>query len=81
MNESEAREYLANQTSPKLDAFRATLRTERTSNLIAYYTSPEALLNLVDDSFLSDEEVKLLIAAAVVAVGDEIDRRIPMEKT
>ncbi len=87
MTREQARQMLLSVKDPKLDAFRGSLRAMQTSELISYIAHPGQVdSKLFDDSgppsfsrlekYGSADE-QMIMGAALMAVGDEIDRRIP----
>ncbi len=68
----------------RLDAFRARLPAMRTSDLIFYPSDNVALaivLGLGEPTYRHDaERTKLIAYAAIFAIKDEIDRRLPIPK-
>lgn len=67
---------------PKLDAFRAAVSTMRTSELLRYLISSTALIDVLDQGptveFANTIEQNVMrVAAASLAIENEIDRRIP----
>lgn len=81
-----AEAHLANLRSfsyPKLDQFREDIRKRKTSDLLSYLGQTEAMTQIFDDApdDLSEqhaEAVQKRVLAAIIAVYDEIDRRIPI---
>ncbi len=71
MTEAENRTWLSTMSTPKLDAFRKQLRSFSTSELVLYLIGPRTLNAL----FSGDPNV---IKAAMLALCDEIDRRVPV---
>lgn len=77
MPEEEARAFLMSLKGERLDAFRIKVPTMRTSELIAHYSHPEIIAHMVMDSTTDERRNQQVTMAAVLAVADEIDRRIP----
>jgi len=86
MTADQARQMLQSVKTPKLDELRRELRGLRTSELIGYIAHPGSLDKklFVDDGPPGDRldrytghDEQLIMGAAVMAVGDEIDNRIP----
>ena len=73
MNEAETRAALTNVHSPKLYALRAAIPKMRTTELIGLIVHPEILVDMLDEDASSAYG-----AAALLAITDEIDRRIPV---
>lgn len=90
MPDSEIRKLAAAVSTPKLDAFRARVKESTTSGLVLLLSDPAAVHDIVSDpgprlgigELLMQSErferVQLLIAAAIIAVRDELDRRVPV---
>lgn len=89
MTEAEARQALADVRSPKLEALRADIPKMVTSKLLGLIVHSEALAEMLEDGpydpktgpptykYTVDEET-VIVGAALQAIGDEIDRRIPV---
>ena len=93
MTESEARKALAEVRAPKLDTLRANIPKMSTSGLLGLLINTEALHDLLDEDGshvpksgppkfpthkYTMEEEAMIVAAAAIAISDEIDRRIPI---
>lgn len=83
MTEAETREALTKVHAPKLDELRAAIPKMRTSELLGLLLNAEALVDILDDGGAdpfkyTKEQDTLIGAAALLALGDEIDRRIPV---
>ncbi len=86
MTEEELRAWISELRSPKLDAFRTRLRSERTSTLLAYQSGDNPyIVGLVEElltepgiELLEGEADTIMIAAVTIAINDELDRRIPI---
>jgi hypothetical protein len=74
---------------PRLDAFRRTVPTLPTSSLITYLSNRESLIALlewrgkptsIEQIFErhAEQEFENVIGGAMMAVADEIDRRMPV---
>ena len=79
LTEAETREALAKVHSPKLDELRAAIPKMRTSELLGLLLNAAALVDIIDDDgadpFKCTKEQETLIgAAALLALGDEIDQ-------
>lgn len=75
--EEQARAYLYNLHTPALDDLRSRLRTMKTSELVGLMANVEFIANAVctsSEQRVNDES----IMAAILAVSDEIDRRVPI---
>lgn len=81
MKEDQAREMFTAIHTPELDKLREDVKTMRTSELIVLIAHADQVEKRVfDDDDLdrySRDEEYLLLAAAMLAVGDEVDRRFP----
>ena len=87
---TEARQGLANVHSPKLDTLRADISKMATSRLLGLLVITEALDELLDEDGPYDpksgfpkhkhtvKQETVIVAAAVLAISDEIDHRIPV---
>jgi hypothetical protein len=73
MNEAETRAALANVHAPKLDELRAAIPKMRTSELLGLIVHAEGLVDMLDDG-----ATDIHAAAALWAIANEIDRRIPV---
>lgn len=93
MTEAEvnAREALAKVHTPKLDELRTAVPKMRTSELLGLIVNAEALIDALGGVEVLNEddpgppkfkytraEEALIAAAALLALGNEIDRRIPV---
>lgn len=67
--------------TPGLDAMRADLPHINTSDLIAWICHPEGIISRVAGPVISMERTKMVASAAMAAIGEEIDRRIPTRET
>jgi hypothetical protein len=79
----EAMSLLREIHTPKLDAFRAQVPDMYTSDLLAYLTNPDQLMEAIlpEDPFEMKKDQELVITqAALGAVAEEIDLRIPRRK-
>jgi hypothetical protein len=62
---------------PRLDEFRARVRSARTSDLVVLLTGSQAVLDaLCDPEEHSVQEQQLTFGAAMVAICDELDVRL-----
>jgi hypothetical protein len=88
-DEAKAREELSNVHSPKLDALRTNVLKMRTSELLALVVNDESLDDQLNEDGPYDpktgpmfkytvKEMAVITAAALIAIFDEIDRRIPV---
>ena len=81
--DEEVRAILAAERSPLLDAWRLAMCAALTSQLIIHLTHDEDIVKLFeaeesdDLSDASIERHERVLRAAIVAVGDELDARIP----
>jgi hypothetical protein len=86
--DDKTRQALTAVHSPKLDTLRAALPEMRTSTLIGLLTNADILVDRLDEDGpydpkagpqykYTEEQQTLIATAAVLAIGDEIDRRIP----
>lgn len=79
--DAELRRQLDAESTPALRELRAAVPATRASYLITLLTDPKALTTLLDESgelsALDGERVEVIVAAALLAICDEIDRRIP----
>jgi hypothetical protein len=80
-DEATLRVMLVAVDSPEITAMRAKVSSLRTSELLTVFSQPLALFerHIGPDCFdaFTDDEGSLVCAACVLAVTDEIDRRIP----
>ncbi len=72
--------YLANVHTPKLDALRAKVPTMKTSDLIGLACNPDALAHHLSVANMTDSMQQAIFMAGSVAIGTELDRRIPVPK-
>jgi hypothetical protein len=81
MTQDEARQMLMSVKYPQLDELRASVRAMQTSELIGHVAHTHGLekrLFVTDhQNTLTSYDEQLILAAAVMSLGDEIDRRIP----
>jgi hypothetical protein len=79
-DEDNARRMLAAVSTPELDKLRDGVRTMRTSELVAGLARSDAIMKQVmpDVWQYSDEDEMLIGAAALIVLGDELDRRVPV---
>jgi len=81
LKEEEVRQMFGAITAPTLAAFRTQIRSMRTSEIIGLIVSSNVLAQklLADDDLdtFNAQDEQLIMAAALLALGDEIDRRIP----
>lgn len=78
MTEDQAREYLSNVHSPGLDEVRARLGALKTSELLAWAGNPGLFADTIRTDATTEHEMHMLMLAVMLAVSDEIDRRIPI---
>lgn len=90
LTEAETRQALAAVRSPKLDELRTALPKTRTSELLGLLMNAEALVERLDEDGENDpksgpptfkytrQQDELRAVAAMLAITDEIDRRIPV---
>ncbi len=75
----QARAYLLALSTPTLDGFRKQVKTLKTSELLILMGDPKSVAQALALSMQvatpADQEVFM---AALLALGDEIDRRIPI---
>ncbi len=71
-NEDQARAYLLKFTTPRLEAWRAEVRAAPTSKLFAAIMQPETVATAID----CEDQAPFM--AAMLAIADEIDLRIPV---
>lgn len=77
MTEEQARAYLMSVRSPLLDGLRARVVKMKTSELIAWLANPQITSELIaEDS--NEQTHEALLTAAMLAIADEVDRRIPI---
>lgn len=80
-SEAELRQQLESESSPALDKLRAEAPAMRTSHLIVLLTDAKAFTRVLDEDgdlgALDAARVERLVAAGMLAVCDEIDRRFP----
>lgn len=76
LDETKVREMLASLHAPWLDEWRTRVTTMRTSELLIA-CNPEVIAEMCRTQPDADEKA---VAAALIAVADEIDRRIPIPK-
>lgn len=84
ITEEQARAYLRALSTPRLDAFRAKIPTLKTSELIGCSIDPGHVASVVCVTPITaaqptDDDREALMAA-MLAIGDEIDRRIPIPR-
>jgi hypothetical protein len=81
MKPDEARQMLQTVKYPQLDEVRSSVRTMLTSELIGHVAHPGGLEKRLFATDAQDKltvyDEQLIMAAAIMAIGDEIDRRIP----
>ena len=81
MTEADARKMFGAVQSPVLTTYRSTARTMQTSELIATLSRPERMLRTLFTDEQRDQMTRddheLLCGAALLILGDEIDRRVP----
>lgn len=82
LTETEARMVVAGMTTPALTAFRARVPAMATSQLVGILAGNDELLDAIAESIGVDDDTpeadtKGLLAAAFLAVSDELDARIP----
>lgn len=80
ISEDEARSYLANVKTAKLDALRVKIPTMKTSELIGLACNPDAVCFHLGVSDMTNQGQQAIFMAGALAIGDEIDRRIPTPK-
>ncbi len=88
MTEDEVRAWLNELHTPKLDAFRTRLRSERTSALLVFQRGDEPIIattmaEIRDEAkaeleAIGEDADQIALIAVLVAIGDELDRRIPI---
>lgn len=90
VTEAEVRQALAAVHTPRLDELRAAVPKMSTSELLVLLMNGEALVDRLDEDGEYDpksgpptfkytrKEEELIGAAALLAITDEIDRRIPV---
>lgn len=67
-----------NTGDPELDAFLPRVPTLRTSDLIGFVADPRALAARLGLSSLYPSDARSVCDAALDAIKDEIDRRLPI---
>jgi hypothetical protein len=82
ITEEHARAYLRALSTPRLDAFRAKIPTLKTSELIGCsidlgHVASVVCITPITAAQPTDDDREALMAA-MLAIGDEIDRRIPI---
>lgn len=81
LDEPELRQIFGQVSTPALIAFRQSLRGKRTSSLIAFLSRPDTFMrDLIPEGEYNEynrADEDLIVGAAALAVGDEIDNRIP----
>jgi hypothetical protein len=75
-----ARAQLVEISTPLLDAFRAEIPSLKTSELIVWLTKMEMLMYRLVDENESEEMANAIAQSALIALADEIDRRLPGPK-
>lgn len=75
----QARAYLLQVSTPALDNFRTQMKAIKTSELLSLMANPELVTNALgftEEAFTTAQQEAFM--AALLAVADEIDRRIPI---
>jgi hypothetical protein len=84
MTEAEVRKVLEGLKTPTLDRLRENVRQMRTSAILELTTTPSKLIQRLDLSpspFGNNaQQEQAIVAAALLTLTDEIDRRIPIPK-
>ena len=65
-------------SDPELDALLPRISTMRTSDLIGFVADPNALVAPLGLSSLYPDDARSIRSAALVAIKNEIDRRLPI---
>lgn len=78
MSEDAARAYLASLRGEKLDAFRVQVGKLRTSEIVMLSTRPDLAFHAVGEPTADELRNNQLVMAAILALGDELDRRVPV---
>lgn len=78
LTEDQVREYLAKLSTPKLVAFRAHVLSMKTSELIGCMSNPDQVAGVISTGAIFSDEDKEAAMAAMLAIADEIDRRMPI---
>lgn len=86
--ENELRAKISALNSPALSKLRANVRVARTSVLISWFMNPAQILDdlcvaefgkrMVDLDRAQAKRIDAVLAGTALAIGDEIDRRIPV---
>jgi hypothetical protein len=76
--QEEVRAFLKNIQHPKLNAFRKTMTTQPFSSLISWVANPQAIMAMFEDKNIGDDQFEVVCAAAMLAISDELDRRMPV---
>lgn len=87
LSEAEVRAAVGDFSTPKLDELRAAVPAMLTTELIGFLISSETLLDrlgiVVDEAQLREgedlltEPQQLSLVAGLIAIGDELNKRIP----
>lgn len=79
ITEDQARAYLLALSTPPLEAWRVSVRTLKTSDLLGLAGNPELLAYKLTVSLPpASERDQEILMAAMLALSEEIDRRIPI---
>jgi len=79
--EAELRAVVEQIHTPTLDAFRARMKTTKTSELLVLLiTGPEEAAKSIYENDATDAPLDAVAAALFLALVDEIDRRLPAPK-
>lgn len=79
ITEDQARVYLNALRTPALEAWRSAIRTMRTSDLLGVAGNSELLAHKLTIALpLANDRDQEILMAAMLALYEEIDRRIPI---
>lgn len=78
ISEDDARVYLTNLSTPMLDALRVKAHEMKTSELLGVMGNAEMLMMILGLSDINAAGAHEVFMAGMLALADEIDRRIPV---
>lgn len=76
--EDQVRAQLAKVSTPSLDRLRAEIKTMPMSSLLMAFVTGGGQLVGDEELKMDKQELEIVLAAYVVVLGDEVDRRFPV---